>query len=464
MGLCLLTARLEQAAAIMSECSPTKAFGQLVGVSGISTEVTGLSNWISVGDRLLLTVRLGNDMAGEVTGFRGERASVMAYAPLVGLGLGSPASMEPRWNDWSFALKPTRLAVSDSWLGRIIDSNAAALDGKGGLPKGTTYREVHARAPEATLRARLGRRLDLGVKVLNIFTPVRHGQRLGLFAGSGVGKSTLLAMLARYAECDVAVVALVGERGREVREFVEDELGADALARSVVIVATSDSPALMRRQAAYTALTVAEHFRDNGKNVLFLMDSVTRFCSALREIALSTGEPPASRGFPPSVFAELPRMLERAGPGLDRSSGQMTAVFTILVEGDDHNEPVADSVRGILDGHIKLDRRIAESGRYPAVDILGSVSRVTSSILNDEERSLANRARAILSLWTEVGEMVRLGAYRTGTDAAIDEAAILIPLITKFLSQSKNMCSDAGDGFSGLKAILENPSGTQHHS
>ncbi len=453
-----LAARLAQAREKFAICSPTKAFGQVIGVSGLSIEVTGLSGWLSIGDHLSLQSRDGNQVAGEVIGFRAGHASVMAYASLGGLGPGSPACMEPRWNDWTFASKPGHLAVSDQWLGRVIAPNAQPLDNKGPLPTGANSRPIHAAPPDATLRARLGPRVDLGVRVLNIFTPTRHGQRLGLFAGSGVGKSTLLAMLARYTECDVAVVALVGERGREVREFIEDELGDDGLKRAVVVVATSDTPPLMRREAAYTAMTVAEHFRDEGKKVLLLMDSVTRFCSALREIALSIGEPPANRGYPPSVFAELPRLLERAGPGLDQPglpAGQITALFTVLVDGDDHNEPVADAIRGILDGHIKLDRRIGEAGRYPAVDILGSLSRTAGSCLNETEAQVARRSRAIMSLWKDMGEMVRLGVYRTGSDAAVEEAIQLVPKIEEILTQSKLDRTDFTDSFAQMAKILE---------
>jgi flagellum-specific ATP synthase len=266
-------------------------------------------------------------------------------------------------------------------------------------------------------------------------------------------------MLSRYTECDVAVIALVGERGREVREFIEDELKLDGLARSVVVVATSDTPPLFRREAAYTAMTVAEYFRDQGKNVLLLMDSVTRFCSALREIALSNGELPASRGYPPSVFAELPRMLERAGPGMERGGGknigQITALFTVLVEGDDHNEPIADAVRGILDGHIKLDRQIAESGRYPSIDVLGSLSRASEGCLNNEERLLAKRVRAILSLWREMAEMVRLGLYRPGSDPAVDEAIMIAPKIETALTQHKLERLGFKASFDRMRAILE---------
>ena len=310
--------------------------------------------------------------------------------------------------------------------------------------------------PDATTRARLGGRLDLGVAALNLFTTCRAGQRLGLFAGSGVGKSTLLAMLARNTACDVVVLALVGERGREVREFLEDDLGADGLARSVVVTATSDASPLLRREAAYTAMTVAEHFRDEGKSVLLLMDSVTRFCLALREIGLSAGEPPATRGYPPSVFAELPRLLERAGPGPERNgrAGQITALITVLVEGDDHNEPIADAVRGILDGHVVLDRRIGEAGRYPAVDVLKSLSRTAPGCLHAAEIPLVARARALLATYAEMADLVRLGAYKPGADEQVDEAVLLAPRIERILRQDRSACRPLADSFAELAIAL----------
>jgi len=253
------------------------------------------------------------------------------------------------------------------------------------------------------------------------------------------------------------VLSLVGERGREVREFIENDLGPDGLARSVVVVATSDSPPLMRRQCAYAAMTVAEHFRDQGLSVLLLMDSVTRFCLALREIGLSLGEPPATRGYPPSVFAELPRLLERAGPGPvrpDGPAGQITGLFTVLVEGDDHNEPVTDAVRGILDGHIIMDRKIAEAGRYPAIDVLRSLSRLAASCLDGAQAEAVRRARRILSLHGEMADMVRLGAYRVGTDAAVDEALRLTPRLDDFLRQVKGDCCGFEESFKRLNLAL----------
>lgn len=432
--------------------------GRVAGLSGLSVEVAGLSACLSVGDRVRLRARDGRAVPAEVVGFRGDTASVMAYAALDGLGPGAPALVEPSWQGGSFVASGSRLAVADGWLGRVIDPCGRPLDGRGALPRGVQERPVRASPPDATLRARLGPRIDLGIRVLNAFATTRQGQRLGLFAGSGVGKSTLLSMLARQTACDVAVLALVGERGREVREFLEDDLGAAGLARSVVVIATSDTPPLMRREAAYAAMTVAEHFRDQGKSVLLMMDSVTRFCLALREIGLSAGEPPATRGYPPSVFAELPRLLERAGPGPvlpDGRAGHITALFTVLVEGDDHNEPVADAVRGILDGHVIMDRRIGESGRYPAVDVLRSLSRAVPGCLDPGEQALTRRARAILALYADMADMVRLGAYRTGTDPAVDEAVALAPRIEAMLRQGRDERTSLEESFAALRAALE---------
>jgi flagellum-specific ATP synthase len=378
----------------------------------------------------------------------------MPFGALSGLGPGSAARFRP-----STAGEPNggTLSVSDDWLGRVLDPLGRPLDKRGPLPPGPLARRMHASPPEATQRARLGPRLDLGVRALNCFATCRQGQRLGLFAGSGVGKSTLLAMLARHTGCDVAVLALVGERGREVREFLEDDLGEAGLARSVVVIATSDSPPLLRRQAAFTAMTVAEHFRDRGKSVLLMMDSVTRFCLALREIGLSAGEPPATRGYPPSVFAELPRLLERAGPGIeepDGTAGHITALFTVLVEGDDHNEPVADAVRGILDGHIVLDRRIGEGGRYPAIDVLRSLSRAVPGCNAPEENALSRRARALLALYADMADMVRLGAYRAGSDPAVDEAVALAPRIEAMLRQQRDDPTGIIESFAALAAAM----------
>ncbi len=429
--------------------------GRVAGISGLTVELAGVSAHVAVGDRITLLPRTGASVPAEIIGFRNGHASAMVYGAVDGLGPGSVAELD--FGDSQVGCRGS-LAVSDRWLGRVIDPLGRPLDNKGPLPRGGKPRPLKAAPPDATTRARLGARLDLGVRVLNAFTTCRTGQRLGLFAGSGVGKSTLLSMLARHTDCDVAVISLVGERGREVREFLEDDLGEAGLARSVVVVATSDTPPLMRREAAYAAMAVAEHFRDEGKSVLLLMDSVTRFCLALREIGLSAGEPPATRGYPPSVFAELPRMLERAGPGPllpDRPAGQITALFTVLVEGDDHNEPVADAVRGILDGHVVMDRRIGEAGRYPAVDVLRSLSRSVPGCNTNEENALSRRARGLLALHADMADMVRLGAYKAGSDPMVDEAVALAPRIEAVLRQGRGECSSIADSFAALAAAVQ---------
>lgn len=445
----ILEEKITACRAALHRLVPARLEGRLAGVSGLAVDVAGLSGLASIGDRVGLIARDGRELPAEITGFRAGLAQAMPFAAPVGLGPGSKARLLGHGST---------LAVADEWLGRVIDPLGDPLDRRGRLVPGPLRRPVRAPPPAATGRARLGPRLDFGVRALNLFATSRQGQRLGLFSGSGIGKSTLLAMLARQAACDVAVLALVGERGREVREFLEDDLGPDGLARSVVIVATSDAPPLLRRQAAYTAMTVAEHFRDQGKSVLLMMDSVTRFCLALREIGLAAGEPPATRGYPPSVFAELPRLLERAGPGperADRPAGHITALFTVLVEGDDHNEPVADAVRGTLDGHVVLDRRIAEGGRYPAVDVLRSLSRAVPGCNDSEENALVRRARAILALWADMADLVRLGAYRSGADPAVDEAVALAPRIEAMLRQEKLERSDLQASFAALRAALQ---------
>jgi flagellum-specific ATP synthase len=439
----------------LREIASLRIEGRVVGLSGLVVDVEGLAGHVAVGDHLLLQQRGGGSARAEIVGFRQGVAQAMPFSAPDGLGPGSVALFRP---DPVRAFAGGTLSVADAWLGRVLDPFGQALDMGGPLPAGPRARRMRAAPPTATQRARLGPRLDVGVRALNCFATCRCGQRLGLFSGSGIGKSTLLAMLARHTACDVAVLALVGERGREVREFLEDDLGAAGLARSVVVVATSDSPPLLRRQAAYAAITIAEHFRDEGKSVLLLMDSVTRFCFALREIGLSAGEPPATRGYPPSVFAELPRLLERAGPGMEVSGakpGYITALFSVLVEGDDHNEPVADAVRGILDGHVVLDRRIAEGGRYPAVDVLRSLSRAVPGCNAPEENALALRARSLLALYADMADMVRLGAYRTGSDPAVDEAVALAPRVEAMLRQTREERTDIDGSFAALRAALE---------
>ncbi len=425
----------------------------------MAVEIAGLERLLAMGDRVTLEARGGETVLAEIVAANGGLLRAAPFGQTQGLGAGGRARVLLGSGALRGRLGRSGIAPSDAWLGRVIDPLGAAADGLGALPRGPRLMPVCAAPPPAISRARLGPPIDLGVRVLNCFATCRTGQRLGLFAASGVGKSTLLSMLARHTRCDVAVLALVGERGREVREFIEDDLGPDGLARSVVVVATSDSPPLLRREAAYTAMTVAEYFRDQGKSVLLLMDSVTRFCLALREIGLAAGEPPATRGYPPSVFAQLPRLLERAGPGPvrpDGTAGQITALFTVLVEGDDHDEPVADAVRGILDGHVVLDRRIGEGGRYPAVDVLRSLSRAASGCLDPQQTALVREARAMLALHGDMADMLRLGAVRPGADPALDRAAAAVPRIEAMLRQGRDEPTSIQASFAALQAAVQN--------
>ncbi|MCP1856350.1 flagellum-specific ATP synthase [Bradyrhizobium japonicum] len=329
-------------------------YGRVVGVRGLMVEVAGPIHAMSVGARLVIETGANRSIPCEVIGFSGNNAVVMPFAGLDGVRRGCKAVIANAAN---------QVRPSSAWLGRVVNALGEPIDGKGPLPQGPAPMPYRNSPPPAHSRKRVGAPLDLGVRAMNTFLTCCRGQRMGIFAGSGVGKSVLLSMLARNVDAAVSVIGLIGERGREVQEFLQDDLGEEGLARSVVVVATSDEPALMRRQAAYLTLAVAEYFRDEDKDVLCLMDSVTRFAMAQREIGLSAGEPPTAKGYTPTVFTELPKLLERAGPGL--GEGAITAIFTVLVDGDDHNEPIADAVRGILDGHIVLQRSIAERGRYP---------------------------------------------------------------------------------------------------
>jgi len=342
----------------------------------------------------------------------------------------------------------------EAWLGRVVNALGEPIDGKGPLPQGASPMPFRNAPPPAHSRKRVGAPLDLGVRAMNTFLTCCRGQRMGIFAGSGVGKSVLLSMLARNVDAAVSVIGLIGERGREVQEFLQDDLGEEGLARSVVVVATSDEPALMRRQAAYLTLAVAEYFRDEDQDVLCLMDSVTRFAMAQREIGLSAGEPPTAKGYTPTVFTELPKLLERAGPGL--GEGAITAIFTVLVDGDDHNEPIADAVRGILDGHIVMQRSIAERGRYPAINILKSVSRTMPKSADPEFWPTIQKARAVMATYADMEELIRLGAYRAGSSPEVDEAIRLHEPLEAFLRQRKDENASLADGYRQLAQILGN--------
>jgi flagellum-specific ATP synthase len=343
----------------------------------------------------------------------------------------------------------------------VIDAFAEPLDGKGPLSAGWKPRQVRAIAPNAQARARVDQKMALGVKAIDVFAPCARGQRLGVFAGSGVGKSTILSMLARGADAEIVVIGLIGERGREVREFVEDTLGPEGLKRAVIVTATSDEAAPRRRRAAWLTLAVAEHFRDEGRQVVCFLDSVTRFAMAQREIGLAAGEPPTTRGYTPSVFAELPKLLERAGPGISVAPGErqghITGLFTVLVDGDDHNEPISDAVRAILDGHVTLSRHIAERGRFPAVDVLKSISRLQQTLQTPREKEIAAKARRLIALYSNMEELVRIGAYAKGADPEVDEAVRAWPQIEAFLAQEIFDKSNPDEAFVQLEALLNPP-------
>jgi flagellum-specific ATP synthase len=422
-----------------------RRFGRVARIEGLLVEVTGAAGAISLGGQVRLTASNGKQISCEVVGFRDGRALLMPLGSLDGVTLGARADFDDR---------PAMIYPCRAWLGRVIDAFARPTDGKGALPQGMSGYPLRAQPPPAHARARIGGKLDLGVRALNAFATCCKGQRMGIFSGSGIGKSTLLAMLARNTDADAIVIGLVGERGRELKEFIEDDLGPEGLARSVVVAATSDESALVRRQAAYVAMAIAENLRDQGLHVLLLMDSVTRFAMAQREIGLSAGEPPATKGYTPTVFAELPRLLERAGPGSDGTSGSITGLFTVLVEGDDHNEPVADAARGILDGHIVLDRAIAERGRFPAINILKSVSRAMPACNTSEEQAIVAGARLPISTYEDMAELIRLGAYKAGTNADVDAALKIHPQLEAFLSQKKDERSTLADGYAALNDIV----------
>lgn len=379
----------------------------------------------------------------EIVGFSEAAVQLVTYDEPRGITQGVRVTVEP-----DLAVVRPCLA----WRGRVLDAMGNAIDGGAPLPRGALPYAIQARPVAAEKRRGLGPRQSLGVRAIDLFAPCCEGQRMGIFAGSGVGKSTLLSMIAATSAADVMVIGLIGERGRELHDFLEATLGENGRARSVVVVATSDQPAMLRRRAAYLTLTVAEFLRDQGLKVLCLMDSVTRFAMALREIYLAAGEVPTSRGYPPGVFAELPRLLERAGPGA--GTGSITGLFTVLVEGDDTNEPISDTVRGILDGHVVLDRAIAEGGRFPAVDPLRSLSRTAPACYAPQERELAREARRLMRLHTDMAELIRLGAYRSGANAELDRAIAVQPALECILRQNPGEHSTSEQAFAALAEAL----------
>jgi flagellum-specific ATP synthase len=437
----------EQIEARIASLNDTQMYGQVTKILGLLVEIAGFGAGLSIGSMVRLRPHGRPDVPCEVVGFREGHALLMPFGTLEGIGLGCRAVIQDQM--------PVILP-HDKWLGRVINGMAQPIDGLGPLPQGGHPIPLKNKPPAPHSRQRLGAQLDLGVRTMNTFISMARGQRMGIFSGSGVGKSVLLSMMARYTSADVSVIGLVGERGREVQEFLEDDLGPEGLARSVVIVATGDEPALMRRQAAYTTLAVAEYMRDQGRQVLCLIDSVTRFAMAQREIGLSAGEPPTSKGYPPTTFGELSRLLERAGPGAP-GQGSITGLFSVLVEGDDHNEPVSDAVRGIVDGHVVMEREIADRGRYPAINVLKSVSRSLPGAFTDQQNEILRRAKRVVTTYEDMAELIRLGAYRRGSDPQVDEALVLYPQIEEFLRQNKDDKTTIDQGFERMARILGMP-------
>lgn len=420
-------------------------YGRVQAVKGLLVEIAGPVRAMGLGSRIEIEAGRGNKRLCEIVGFQNGAAVAMPFSDLDGVHMGDKAvlqSAEP-------AVFPT-----NQWLGRVVDALGNPIDGKGPLQQGMVAAPLRRSPPQAGERSRIGPPINLGVKALNSFVTCCEGQRMGIFAGSGVGKSVLMSMLARNTSSDVAVIGLIGERGREVQEFIEDDLGEEGLKSSIVVVATSDEAALMRRQASWLTMALSEHFRDDGKQVLCMMDSITRFAIAQREIGLAGGEPPTSRGYTPTVFTELPRLLERAGPG--KGQGGITGLFTVLVTGDDHNEPVADAVRGILDGHIVMERSIAETGRYPAINVLKSISRTMPNCVDPQYRPLIQRAKSLMSTYSDMEELIRLGAYRKGSNAEVDEAIAYHPLLEDFLKQQKHEACSLEEGYALLAQVLNN--------
>nr|WP_249138848.1 flagellar protein export ATPase FliI [Actibacterium sp. MT2.3-13A] len=417
--------------------------GTVSAVLGLSLTVAGLERAMGIGQRCAVHGRNG-PVLGEVVGLDARGTHVLPFGTWDGVSAGDRVELSPL----GATVRPDA-----TWIGRVVDALGRPLDRRGALHEGAVPRPVKAAPPPAFDRRRIGARLETGIKAFDIFTPICRGQRMGVFAGSGVGKSTLMAMLARKSEADVIVVGLIGERGREVQDFIQEDLGEEGMKRAVLIVSTGDEPPLMRRQAAWTATAVAEHFRDQGLQVLLMIDSLTRFAMAQREIGLASGEPPTSKGYPPTVFSELPRLLERAGPG-PVGAGDITGIFTVLVDGDDMNEPISDSVRGITDGHVVLDRRIAERGRYPAVDLQKSISRMLPDCHSPAEYAVLQAARRILAKYYDMEELIRIGAYRQGTDPETDAAIRFFAPAERFLTQRKGESAPADTAFAEIYRML----------
>jgi flagellum-specific ATP synthase len=406
-----------------------KQLGKVVKVVGLTIESIGPK--ANLNDLcIIVSSDKSQTIMAEVVGFRENRILLMPYDSIEGVGVGSTVESTGR---------PLNVAVGDDLLGKTLDGLGRTID-KSEL-KATAEYSVEAQPPDPLMRKIIDEVLPLGVKAVDGMITVGKGQRIGIFAGSGVGKSTLMGMFARNTKADINVIALIGERGREVREFLERDLGEEGMRRSVVVVATSDKPALIRNKAAKTATAIAEYFRDQGKDVLFMMDNLTRFSMAQREIGLASGEPPVSRGYPPSVYSEMPKLLERAG---NSDKGSITGLYAVLVDGDDFNEPITDTARGILDGHIMLTRKMANKNHYPAIDVLQSISRVMSAVATSEHKEAAGKLKNVLATYTEAEDLINIGAYKNGSNKNIDYAITKIEAVNNFLRQGVDEKFDFG--------------------
>nr|WP_238321318.1 FliI/YscN family ATPase [Thioclava atlantica] len=429
----------------MRDLGPAHPVGRVIGVRRGVIEVTGLEQTAALGDRARLHCRGREALTAEVLSLARGSVALLPDDAADGVAIGDEVEL----------LGPCGIAPDDSWVGRVVDPFGRALDGRP-LARGPVEHPLRAPPPEAARRKRLGTRLETGLAVFNTLLPLVRGQRIGLFAGSGVGKSSLLGSLARGISADIVVIALIGERGRELRDFVEQVLGPEGRARAVIVAATSDQSPLIRRRCAWAAMTVAEHFRDQGHHVLFLADSVTRFAEAHREVALAGDEPASLRGFPPSTAHQIMALGERAGPGLE-GAGDITAVFSVLVAGSDMDEPVADILRGVLDGHVVMEREIAERGRFPAINLLRSVSRSLPGAASAEENRLISRARALLGAYDRAEMMIQAGLYAAGSDPLVDAALQVWPQLDGFIAQAE--AEGIAGSFARLAAILAQAEG-----
>ncbi len=457
-GNALWQSRLAAARAVIARTESLKIAGRIARVTGLVMEASGIK--LPIGNACLISLPTGGTLEAEVVGFNHDNLFLMPQNDVEGITPGAmviPIEPQP---DFSFDAKPRRRSIDRSrhlpagfsLLGRVLNAAGHPLDQLGKL-SATDSTPLSARPINPLHRAPIKQPLDVGIRAINSLLTVGRGQRMGLFAGSGVGKSVLLGMMARYTNADIIIVGLIGERGREVKEFIENILGTDGLARAVVVAAPADAPALMRLQGAAYATALAEYFRDEGKQVLLIMDSLTRYAQAQREIALAIGEPPVTKGYPPSVFAKIPALVERAGNGRE-GSGSITAFYTVLTEGDDQQDPIADAARAILDGHIVLNRHLAEAGHYPAIDIEQSISRAMHTITSPEQQQQVRHMRQLISSYQRNRDLINVGAYAAGSDALVDEAIARHDKINVFLQQGIQERADISTSLGQLSALF----------